>query len=81
MRILRTVTQLLPGSVLRTIQILPEPAATVVAAAGFLGVREGALQSLGNVDPNMAEGTFGKVTSTLNPYDARKIQLGIRVSF
>jgi hypothetical protein len=37
--------------------------------------------NLGNVDPNMADGTFGKVTSTLNPYDARKIQLGLRISF
>jgi hypothetical protein len=33
------------------------------------------------VDPNMGDGTFGKVTSTLNPYDARKIELGLRVSF
>jgi hypothetical protein len=37
--------------------------------------------NLGTVDPNMADGTFGKVTSTLNPYDARKIELGLRVSF
>jgi hypothetical protein len=37
--------------------------------------------NLGNVDPNMGDGTFGKVTSTLNPYDARKIELGLRVSF
>jgi hypothetical protein len=37
--------------------------------------------NLGNVDPNMADGTFGKVTSTLNPFDARKIELGLRVSF
>lgn len=37
--------------------------------------------NLGGVDPNMADGTFGKVTSTLNPYDARKIQLGVRISF
>jgi hypothetical protein len=37
--------------------------------------------NLGTVDPNMADGTFGKVTSTLNPFDARKIELGLRVSF
>jgi hypothetical protein len=37
--------------------------------------------NLGPVDPNMADGTFGKVTGTLNPYDARKIELGLRVSF
>jgi hypothetical protein len=37
--------------------------------------------NLGPVDPNMADPNFGKVTSTLNPYDARKIQLGLRVSF
>jgi hypothetical protein len=37
--------------------------------------------NLGTVDPNMADGTFGKVTSTLNPYDARKIELGLRISF
>src|SRR5579863_1371343 len=37
--------------------------------------------NLGGVDPNMADGTFGKVTSTLNPFDARKIELGLRVSF
>jgi hypothetical protein len=37
--------------------------------------------NLGSVDPNMADGTFGKVTSTLNPYDARKIELGLRISF
>jgi hypothetical protein len=37
--------------------------------------------NLGTVDPNMADGTFGQVTSTLNPYDARKIELGLRVSF
>lgn len=37
--------------------------------------------NLGTVDPNMADGTFGKVTSTLNPFDARKIELGVRVSF
>jgi hypothetical protein len=37
--------------------------------------------NLGDVDPNMADGTFGKVTGTLNPYDARKIELGLRVSF
>jgi hypothetical protein len=29
----------------------------------------------------MADGTFGKVTSTLNPFAARKIELGLRVSF
>jgi hypothetical protein len=29
----------------------------------------------------MADGTFGKVTSTLNPFDARKIELGLRISF
>jgi Carboxypeptidase regulatory-like domain/TonB dependent receptor len=37
--------------------------------------------NLGGVDPNMADGTFGKVTSTLNPFDARKIELGLRISF
>jgi hypothetical protein len=37
--------------------------------------------NLGTVDPNMADGTFGQVTSTLNPYDARKIELGLRISF
>ena len=37
--------------------------------------------NLGTVDPNMADGTFGKVTSTLNPFDSRKIELGLRVSF
>jgi hypothetical protein len=37
--------------------------------------------NLGTVDPNMADGTFGQVTSTLNPFDARKIELGLRVSF
>lgn len=37
--------------------------------------------NLGNVDPDMGDGAFGKVTSTLNPYDARKIELGLRVSF
>jgi hypothetical protein len=37
--------------------------------------------NLGTVDPNMADGTFGKVTSTLNPFDARKIELGLRISF
>jgi hypothetical protein len=37
--------------------------------------------NLGNVDRFMADGTFGKVTSTLNPYDARKIELGVRISF
>jgi len=37
--------------------------------------------NLGSVDPNMGDGTFGKVTSTLNPYDARKIELGLRISF
>jgi hypothetical protein len=37
--------------------------------------------NLGTVDPNMADGTFGRVTGTLNPYDARKIELGLRVSF
>jgi hypothetical protein len=29
----------------------------------------------------MADGNFGKVTSTLNPFDARKIELGLRISF
>ena len=38
--------------------------------------------NLGTVDPNMADSTtFGKVTSTLNPFDSRKIELGLRVSF
>ena len=37
--------------------------------------------NLGPVDPNMADGNVGKVTSTLNPYDARKIQLGLRIQF
>jgi len=38
--------------------------------------------NLGNVDRFMADtSTFGKVTSTLNPYDARKIELGLRISF
>ena len=37
--------------------------------------------NLGGVDPNMADSTFGKVTSTLNPFDARKIELGLRISF
>jgi hypothetical protein len=37
--------------------------------------------NLGGVDPNMADGNFGKVTSTLNPFDARKIELGLRISF
>jgi hypothetical protein len=37
--------------------------------------------NLGTVDPNMADGTFGKVTGTLNPYDAKKIELGLRISF
>lgn len=37
--------------------------------------------NLGLVDPDMGDGNFGKVTSTLNPYDARKIELGVRVSF
>jgi len=37
--------------------------------------------NLGTVDPNMADGTFGRVTSTLNPFDSRKIELGLRVSF
>lgn len=37
--------------------------------------------NLGNVDPNLGDGNFGKVTSTLNPFDARKIELGVRVSF
>ena len=37
--------------------------------------------NLGSVDPNMADGTFGKVTSTLNPFDARKIELGLRIAF
>jgi hypothetical protein len=37
--------------------------------------------NLGNVDPDMGDGNFGKVTSTLNPFDARKIELGLRISF
>jgi Carboxypeptidase regulatory-like domain/TonB dependent receptor len=37
--------------------------------------------NLGLVDPDLGDGNFGKVTSTLNPYDARKIELGVRVSF
>jgi hypothetical protein len=37
--------------------------------------------NLGTVDPNVADGTFGRVTSTLNPFDSRKIELGLRVSF
>lgn len=37
--------------------------------------------NLGNVDPFMGDGNFGKVTSTLNPFDARKIELGLRISF
>lgn len=37
--------------------------------------------NLGTVDPNMADTFFGKVTSTLNPFDARKIELGLRISF
>jgi len=37
-------------------------------------------RNLGPVDPNMGDGNFGKVTSTL-PYDARKIQLGLKISF
>jgi hypothetical protein len=34
--------------------------------------------NLGAVDPNMADGTFGRVTSALN---SRHIQVGARVSF
>jgi hypothetical protein len=37
--------------------------------------------NLGTVDPNMADGTFGRVTTTLDPFDSRKIELGLRVSF
>jgi hypothetical protein len=37
--------------------------------------------NLGPVDPDMGDAAFGKVTSTLNPFDARKIELGLRVSF
>ncbi len=37
--------------------------------------------NLGTVDPNMTDSTFGKVTSTLNSFDSRKIELGLRVSF
>jgi hypothetical protein len=37
--------------------------------------------NLGNVDPYMGDSNFGKVTSTLNPFDARKIELGVRISF
>ena len=37
--------------------------------------------NLGTVDPNMADGTFGRVTTNLNPFDSRKIELGLRVSF
>ena len=37
--------------------------------------------NLGNVDSNLSDGTFGQVRSTLNPFDSRKIELGLRVSF
>jgi hypothetical protein len=37
--------------------------------------------NLGPVHQNLADPNFGKVTSTLNPFDARKIELGLRVSF
>jgi hypothetical protein len=33
------------------------------------------------VHANRADGNFGKVTSTLNPYDARKVHWGVRISF